>query len=113
MNKTEAVLNIQPQARFLWQVSNDVEAFCRAAEEKFGCRFSFGYDGVCLAQSRRLSPGVWNVSVDEVRCMLQFSDEASLRAGYAFLLNLIGQRPDGSLFLPFGTWCSSERNLGS
>ena len=76
---SDAVLELKPQVRFLWQNAAVHESLKNAASDRFKVPFEDGYDGLNMHQARRKESGWWSLVATKGYCRLDFGDEEGLR----------------------------------
>ncbi len=107
----KTALAVRPQLRFLWQTASVTDEYLKVYGAEIGVPFSYGYDGICLQESRKQPPAWWRLTVGETYCRLNFGGEEGLRAGLDFALTLWKIVPDGRMFLPVGVWDNQAKGL--
>ena len=101
---SDAVLELKPQVRFLWQNAAVHESLKNAATDRFKVPFEDGYDGLNMHQARRKESGWWSLVATKGYCRLDFGDEEGLRKGFDFWLDQLQRTADGRFYIPKERW---------
>lgn len=107
----DAVLELKPQIRFLWQNAALQDEIRKTASERFGVPFEDGYDGLNLHQVRHKESGWWSLTVAKGYCRLDFGDENGLREGISFWLDRLRKTEDGRFYIPKERWTKKGERI--